>query len=221
VVAGNANKAAVLDMLKQIFAGNGDSGDDQTGGSRTGGPSEDLREPPHHGSTTVLRQRSSQVGAPVVELYWEIPEGYDGQEFINLVERHVARLLREGLVGRGLADAVVVNRPLGCPNGKSSKCVRLTIVLTESENVDETVKAVLMEIKSIIAAILDGEKQSRTGIFDCCHDSFCGFDFFDRRPATPTTGTDRDSGLNGVAETLRKDPCVISILLPQASRSAY
>ena len=63
-----------------------------------------LQEPPHHGSTTTLVKKSSQINVPVMEMYWKVPNYFENKEkalacdiFINILDQILSKKLIDEL----------------------------------------------------------------------------------------------------------------------------
>ena len=99
VIVGNPKKKNVLEAVRKYF------------------PKSDrvfkrvrLQEPPHHGSTVKLVKKSSQIGIPIIEMYWRIPNYSENPEkalacdmFVNTIDKMLSKKLIEEL---GLAASI-------------------------------------------------------------------------------------------------------------------
>jgi zinc protease len=223
IIVGNVDKESALKEIAQHF-----------GSKKEESKIDRLQEPPHHDSTVRISKYSSQVDAPIMELYWRIPNYRNEKDkalateiFIN----HLDGTLQRRLIEQRIASSVTFSYSLWNYD-EGDLCI--SIALRNSDDIENAIMAVTSEIKLIASEGLTIEQTKKatqkltksadvfrpdTDVFDfidwtaqkvgSCHDfdflkSYCDF----------ANKFDLDK-VNARAKAIfKKDPSVIAIIRP-------
>jgi predicted Zn-dependent peptidase len=231
VIAGKADKKAALEEIEKHF-------------KKSETPEEPinrLQEPPRRESTVKLTKYSSQVGVPIIEMYWRIPNYRNQKEkaraaeiFINCLDEILQKNLIEKLkiVGSISFTYSFWNYDYG------DFCI--TVTAKNSDDTDDVIRAVLTEIKYAASEGINETQAKKaakkltasTNVFRYEVDVLDFVDWISKK-----TGSCNDfdflksycdfvnkfdlKEVNAQAkEIFKDDPCVISILKPEAKRKA-
>ncbi|MDR1560872.1 MAG: insulinase family protein [Holosporaceae bacterium] len=109
-----------------------------------------LQEPPHHRSTTKIMKSSQQVGVPIVEFYWKIPnyrtekmKALSVEIFVNYLEETLKKILVDEQ-----KVAALISYYYSFWNYDSG-VFSITATLRNSNCIEESINAILSEIKYI------------------------------------------------------------------------
>jgi zinc protease len=224
IVAGNVDKNATIALVEKYF---NKKDDGELKINR-------LQEPPHHGSTTKITKYSSQVSAPIVEMYWKIPNYRNDRNkalateiFVNALKDPLRKILVDGQkIAASMSFAYSFwNYDYG------DFCV--TVTAANSDNVDELVTAISTEIKCLASDGLTDEQASVASkrLYNSSNlvgintlnavdhlsrriSSFCDFDFIEGY-AGYVDKYDLNEVNKQAKEIFKNDPCVITVIMPE------
>ncbi|MDR0580641.1 MAG: insulinase family protein, partial [Holosporaceae bacterium] len=96
IIVGNVDKEQALEEISKYFVSKGRA------------PTNRVQEPPHHGSTTRITKYSAQVNAPVVEMYWRIPNYRKQRNEARATEiyaQYLKKVIQESFIGKEIASS--------------------------------------------------------------------------------------------------------------------